>query len=203
LQALACGLSADILRHYPQSEQADLSWSHALNEKNQVLVASCRCGQTAIEASGKPIASVSCYCRSCQEAGRLLEALPGAPVLRDPDGGTRCLVFRKDRVRMAKGADRLQEHRLKSDSPTRRVVATCCNTPMFGDYTRGFWLALYRGRLPDGVAPLEMRVMTRERRAGTELPDDVPNCHGHSGRYMWRLLATWVAMGFRSPKIGF
>ena len=45
---------------------------------------------------------------------------------------------------------------------------------MLGDFTKGFWLSIYRDRLPDGVAPLEMRVMTRERRADTELPNDVP-----------------------------
>jgi hypothetical protein len=58
---------------------------------------------------------------------------------------------------------------------------------------------MYRKRFPPGAPPLEMRVMTKERRAGVELPDDVPNYRGHSGRFMLKLIAAWIAMGFRGP----
>ena len=47
----------------------------------------------------------------------------------------------------------------------------------------------------------EMRVMTRERRAGVELADDVPNYSGHSGKFMLKLVAAWIAMGLRRPEI--
>ena len=40
--------------------------------------------------------------------------------------------------------------------------------------------------------------MTRDRRDGVELPSDVPNYATHSGKFMWRLLAAWIAMGFRA-----
>jgi len=42
-----------------------------------------------------------------------------------------------------------------------------------------------------------MRVMTKERRAGVELPDDVPNHRGQSGKFMLKLIVAWIAMGFR------
>jgi hypothetical protein len=44
----------------------------------------------------------------------------------------------------AEGFPRVEEHRLKPDSPTRRVVATCCNSAMFLDVTKGHWLSMYR-----------------------------------------------------------
>jgi hypothetical protein len=41
----------------------------------------------------------------------------------------------------------------------------------------------------------EMRVMTQDRRDGVELADDLPNYDGHSGKFMLRLIAAWIAMG--------
>ena len=75
------------------------------------------------------------------------------------------------------------------------------NSPMFLDVTVGHWLTMYRNRFPDGAPPLEMRLMTKERRAGIELADDVPNYSGRSGKFMLKLLAAWMAMGFRRPEI--
>jgi hypothetical protein len=74
------------------------------------------------------------------------------------------------------GHQYLEEHRLKPDSPTRRVIAKCCNSAMFLDFTRGHWLSMFRNRFSTGAPPLEMRVMTKERRVGVELADDLPNC---------------------------
>ena len=165
------------------------------------LTASCRCGQVAFEITGKPFMSVVCHCESCQEAGGQFEQLPAAEAVLDAYGGTGFALARKDRVRCLKGSEKLQEHRLKPDSPTRRVLATCCNSPMFLEFKKGHWLSMYRDRLPDGAAPLEMRVMTRDKREGVELPGDIPNYSTHSGKFMWRLLSAWAAMGFRSPKV--
>jgi hypothetical protein len=99
------------------------------------------------------------------------------------------------------GQEYLEEYRLKPDSPTRRVIATCCNSAMFLDFTKGHWLTMYRNRFPTGAPPLEMRVMTHDRRDGVELADDLPNYDGHSGKFMLRLIAAWIAMGLRRPEI--
>lgn len=172
-----------------------------MSKEHQTLTAACRCGAVTLETAGQPIVSANCYCHSCQEAGSRLEQMPAAPSVLDADGGTAFVLFRKDRVRFTRGADKLREHRIKPDSPTRRVVAACCGSPMFLEFKNGHWLSIYRDRLPEGAAPLEMRVMTKNRREGVELADDVPNYAIHSGKFMWRLLAAWVAMGFRVPKI--
>ena len=140
----------------------------------------CRCGKVTLEAVGRPILTASCYCASCQEAGRRFGQL------LNPDGGTDCVLFRKDRVRCVTGQEHLEEHRLKPGSPTRRVLATCCNSAMFADFTKGHWLTMYRNRFAAGAPPVEMRVMTRDRRAGVVLADDVPSAAGYPARFMVR-----------------
>ena len=170
------------------------------NQQKQ-LSAICRCGKVELRAVGRPILAASCYCASCQQAGRRFEQLASAPPILNPDGGTDYILYRKDRVHCVTGQQYLEEHRLKPDSPTRRVVATCCNSAMFLDFTRGHWLSMFRNRFATGAPPLEMRVMTKERRAGVELAHDLPNYSGHSGKFMLKLIAAWIAMGFRRPEI--
>lgn len=151
--------------------------------------------------AGAPIARVACYCASCQEAGRRLEQLPEAGPLLDADGGTDFVLYRKDRVACAQGGERLEAHRLKPQSPTRRMVAACCSTAMFLDFTKGHWLTIYRARIVEPPPPLEARIMTADRREGVVLPDDTPNHAAYSGKLMRKLLTAWFAMGFRTPRV--
>jgi hypothetical protein len=166
------------------------------------LSAMCQCGKVKFEAVGAPISSTACYCTSCQEAGRQFEQLANAPAVRDDNGGTPMILYRKDRVQCVAGSEYLREHRLKPESPTRRVVATCCNSAMFADFTKGHWLSMFRNRFAADAPPLEMRIMTKERRAGVELGDDLPNYGGLPGKLMLKMIAAWMAMGFRRPEIG-
>lgn len=62
-------------------------------------------------------------------------------------------------------------------------------------------MAVYRGRAPADALPPMMRMMTAERPEGTELPDDMANYPGRSGKFMLKLLGAWLAMGFRRPKV--
>ena len=165
------------------------------------LAATCQCGKVRLEAVGPPILTCSCYCTSCQEAGRRLEQLASAPPLLDPDSGTSLILYRKDRVQCVVGQEHLEAHRLKPASPTRRVVATCCNSAMFLDFTKGHWLSMYRSRFATDAPPLELRLMTKERRVGVELADDLPNYGGRSGKLLLKLIAAWIAMGLRRPEI--
>jgi hypothetical protein len=169
--------------------------------QQQQLSATCRCGQVKFETAGSPILTGTCYCTSCQQAGRQFEELPAAPPLLDPDGGTSMILYRKDRVQCVTGQQYLEEYRLKPGSATRRVVATCCNSAMFLDFTKGHWLSMFRNRFATGAPPLEMRVMTAERRAGVVLTEDLPNYPHHSGKFMLKLIGSWIAMGFRRPEI--
>lgn len=73
---------------------------------------------------------------------------------------------------------------------------------MFLEFTGGHWLSIYRDRLGADAPPVELRTMTRDRRAGVVFEDAVPSYETHSARFMWRLFAAWAAMGFRAPKLG-
>ena len=168
-----------------------------------MLVASCNCGRVVLEAGGAPIISAVCYCQSCQRGGRLLQDLSGAPPVLGADGGTEYVLYRKDRVRLVQGAELLAEQRLVPESPTRRVRATCCQSAMFLDMTKGHWLSIYRSRFRETAPPIEMRVMTKDRPAGGELAADVPSYAALSGKFMWRLLGARVAMGLRAAKIDY
>jgi hypothetical protein len=168
---------------------------------NDRISAPCRCGKVELRIVGAPILRGICYCASCQEAGRRHQAVRGADSVLAEDRGTDYVLYRKDRVRCVQGGDLLEERRLKPGSPTRRMYARCCNTAMFADFTRGHWLSVYRGRLPNDMAPATMRMMTAERPEGVTLPDDMANYPGHSGKFMLKLLGAWMAMGFRRPAI--
>ena len=169
---------------------------------NKATELSCACGQVRLEVEGTPIVTVECCCNSCRAAGARFQALPSAPSILSPNGCTRFVLYRKDRVRFVQGSANLKEFRLKPESKTRRVVATCCNTPVFAEFQNGHWLSLYGCLWPAGTLPaLEMRTMTMDLPAGTALPDDVPNARRQSVSFFVKLLSAWIAMGFRSPKI--
>ena len=168
---------------------------------NEPTSAPCRCGKVKLRIVGAPIVRGICYCASCQEAGRRHQAESGVDSVLGEDGGTDYVLYRKDRVRCVQGGDLLEERRLKSSSPTRRMFARCCNTAMFVDFTKGHWLTVYRGRLPGDMLPPTMRMMTADRPAGVVLPDDIANHRRFSAKFMLKLLGAWMAMGFRRPAV--
>lgn len=163
---------------------------------------SCTCGQVHLRVDGPPIVNVECCCNSCRAAGVRLQGLPSAPPTLGPNGETRFVLYRKDRIHFVQGSANLKEFRLSPESKTRRVVASCCNTPVFLEFESGHWLSLYGCLWLAGTLPaLEMRTMTIDLPAGTALPDDVPNAARQNVWFFVKLLSAWIAMGFRSPKI--
>lgn len=162
----------------------------------------CACGQLGLEVEGAPIASVECCCDSCREAGARLARLPGARPVLGPHGATRFVLQRKDRIRFLSGTQHLKQFRLAPGAGTRRVVATCCNTPVFLEFKGGHWLSLYGGLWRDGAPPpLEMRTMTGDLDDASALPDDVPNLKRQSLAFYAKLMKAWIAMRFRAPQI--
>jgi hypothetical protein len=127
--------------------------------------------------------------------------MPSADTVLAEDGGTDYVLYRKDRIRCVQGGDLFEERRLKPGSPTRRMYTRCCNTAMFLDFTKGHWVTVYRDRLAKDISPPTMRMMTAERPEGVILPGDMANYPGRSGKFMLKLLRSWMAMGFRRPAI--
>lgn len=163
---------------------------------------SCSCGKVRLELSGDPIINAECCCTSCRTAGDRFETLPGAPAFRTPLKTTPYVLVRKDRVRFVSGMEQLAEYRLKPDAHTRRVVATCCNSPVFTEFQAGHWLSLYASLWPAGTAPkMDLRTMVADYPEPAALPADIPNMKGQSGKFFARLLGAWVGMGLRVPKI--
>lgn len=161
----------------------------------------CTCGQVALKATGAPILTAACYCESCRVAGRRFEEAPSAPSVFNADGGVDYSLFRKDRVAVVQGASRLRAHQLTEASPTRRVVAACCNAPMFLDFTSGHWLSLYRDRMPKDAPPVEIAVMTGDLPADHRCPVGIATYSARPPRFMLKLLASFAAMGFRRGKV--
>lgn len=161
------------------------------------LTARCSCGGVELVAVGDPIVSTVCYCQSCQEGSRLIEALPNGRPVCGPDGGTAYLLYRKDRVEYQEGSLPLRGHKLSDHSATTRFVAACCDSPMYLDFEKGHWLSVYRTALRGDLPPLEMRVQTRSKPAGVDLPDDVPGHPGYPPKFMVKLVAARIAMLFR------
>lgn len=169
---------------------------------NRQMTVACHCRQVVLQVSGPPIATVECLCSSCRKAGAILATLPGAPQIPDEKGATRFVMYRKDRMSFVNGMDRLKAFRLSSGAGTRRVIATCCNAPVFLEMKGGHWLSLYANLWPaDDMPKLEMRTMTGDLDDSENLPGDVPNLQRHSLSFYGRLFGAWVKMGFRNPDI--
>jgi len=159
---------------------------------------SCLCGQVALEAVGAPIASVVCYCDDCQEGARQLRSLPNAVPIEEPTGGTGYLAYRKDRVRPVKGAALLRPLKIRKDSATNRVIATCCNTPMLLNFDDGkHWVDLYRSRCHAHVPPVQMRICTKFKSEGRTIPTDAPQYPRHPVSLLMKLVLAKAAMVLR------
>jgi hypothetical protein len=155
----------------------------------------CVCGRVAVEAIGAPIASVICYCDDCQEGARQIRSLPNGVCIEDPDGGTAYLVYRKDRITYPKGASLLRLHKIRENSATNRVIATCCNSAMFVSFDDGrHWVDLYRSRCEGDVLPVQMRVCTKFKPDGRTIPIDVPQYSRYSMSFLVKLVLAKAAM---------
>lgn len=162
----------------------------------------CHCGKAGIEVIGEPFLVTECLCNSCRSSAMRLGSLPDAKDMLTPLGATATAMYRKDRVRFIEGFDLLAEFRLTERSGTRRVVATCCNTPMFMELGGAHWLDVYLHLWPADSRPKpQMRTMVGDLVDTSGLPDDMPNLKKQSLSFYARLLGAWVGMGFRNPDI--
>lgn len=159
------------------------------------VTVNCVCGQVAVEAIGAPIAGVICYCDDCQEGARQIRSLPNAVSIEDPDGGTAYLVYRKDRVTHLKGTSLLRHHKIRENSTTNRVIATCCNSAMFLSFDDGkHWVDLYRSRCEGDVLPVQMRICTKFKPDGRTIPTDVPQHSRYPMSFLVKLVLAKAAM---------
>ena len=163
---------------------------------------SCQCGKVRLEVRDRPIMVAECYCKSCREAKGRMEALPGAPAVVGAHGSTHFVMYRKDRVRITMGQEWLRNFRLGPDAHTRRVIASCCNTPVLLEFKGGHWVSMY-GNLWHGLAlpAAALRTQTADAPAGAIGDDAVPRGGWETTKFYGKLLGAWVAMGFKAPPV--
>lgn len=163
---------------------------------------SCTCGSVRLHLEQHPIVVVECCCVSCRNAAELLQNLPGAPNITEPNGTTHFVLYRKDRIHFGVGYELMAEHKLEAEASTRRAVSTCCHTPMFMEFNEGHWLSLYGGLWPARSRPaIQVRTMASAALSPSNLSTDVPNPKTHTISFYLRLLMAWVAMGFKVPEL--
>ncbi|WP_088307878.1 DUF6151 family protein [Novosphingobium sp. B 225] len=154
-----------------------------------VHVLRCACGAVECRASGDPIGTAVCYCDDCQAAAHSLAERPGAAPAADEDGGTALTLFHRKRFTCTRGADRLEQVKLRSDSATFRMIATCCDSMMYLGFERGpFWVSTLCNRFIGPVPPVEFRHMTRYRTSSFAYPDQAPRSKGFAPRFVGRTI---------------
>lgn len=118
--------------------------------------------------------------------------------LQDADGGTAYVLYRSDRVRYIKGAERLQSYKIKEKSATNRLVASCCNAAMVTRFDDSrHWTPVYRARFQGDAPPLQWRICTKFKAEGVEVPNDVPSSRMYPFWFIVRLTAANIAMLLR------
>ena len=148
---------------------------------DHILISTCQCGKVQCQGVGRPIVSSVCYCDDCQAGAAMLEALD---------------TYRDDRFDCVKGTNLLRAYQNSPDAPTRRMVASCCNTAMFLKYAKGHWTSSYAKRFQGDVPPIEMRTQMQFRNSSLPLPDDAPSYRTFGFRLFWRLFTSRIAMIF-------
>jgi len=154
----------------------------------------CACGQVEFRFVGKPILTTVCHCDDCQRASAELEKLPHAPKTLDVAGGTAYVMYRRDRIVCAKGHPLLQDRRTEGEPFTKRVIASCCHSPLYLDFEKGHWLSVFRDRFGDQAPRVQMRTQTRYVPAEVEIPNDAPHFRTYSLGFMARLIGSKIAM---------
>ena len=163
----------------------------------QRATATCSCGNVSIALNGPPIYCAACHCDDCQTAAQNLDELPTPEPTMDAYGGTHYVLYRKDRYVISFGSELLRPHKLRESSPTSRMVASCCNTPMFLAFNNAqHWISMYRFRIKEQTPRLQSRVATRFSKHPETLPNDVPSYRTFPIKMVVRLLLSKVQMTF-------
>ena len=155
----------------------------------------CSCRKTAVDLQGPSIFRAACHCDDCQAAAEQLQRDCGVSQVTDNYLGTHYILHRNDRYKIASGSDTLEAHKLRADSPTQRMVAGCCSSPMFMSFSNAqHWIAAYHNRVIGDSPPISSRIMTRFLPDGVDLPKNPPSYKSIPLRMGARLLWSRILM---------
>jgi hypothetical protein len=98
-------------------------------------------------------------------------------------------LIRANRFSVTAGADKLTAHKLRPNSNTSRMVASCCNSALYLAFDKGpHWVSTVSNRSVGEVPRPRYRVMTRYRTSPLPFPDSVPTAK----RFSWPFLGTMI-----------
>lgn len=119
--------------------------------------------------------------------------------MREHDGGTAYVLYRKDRVVYTKGSELLKDCRLDQSPNTDRVVASCCNSAVLMRFDDArHWIPTYRARFGPNAPPIQMRICTSLAERPDAIPDDVPSHRSYPPAFIIKLLSSRISMLFGS-----
>ena len=116
------------------------------------------------------------------------------------DGDTELMLFARKRIACTKGAELLEPFRSSDTSKTRRMVASCCATPMYMAFDdKRPWVSVYRATFGVKAPPVTMRICTRFSKAPLAPRAGVLSHPGYPPQMMLRLLSAGIATLFTRP----
>lgn len=125
-----------------ETKPSSSSCSSSYNSSATIL--SCECQKVQIATAFLPIDRVECCCCDCRLAVRWCHETLGGPAARRPDIVD--LLYFPNALRILQPDDDIEQggvdsvlallrvYMIQKGYNTRRVVATCCGTPMLGDH---------------------------------------------------------------------
>lgn len=158
-------------------------------------LAQCGCGKTALEIIGNPIYCTICHCDDCQAAAEELGEAPLGEPIMDAFRGTAYVLHRKDRYAIIRGKDHLQPFKLRKDSPTTRMIAGCCNAPLFLSFDNSqHWISIYLARFGTHAPSADSRIATKFIDETIGLPEHPPTYKTFPLKMMAVILKSRVLM---------
>jgi hypothetical protein len=169
-----------------------------METSTQTFHAYCACGRTEHEALGAPVVALACYCDDCQAAAGQIDAMPEGKSGLGADGGTISVLFRKDRVRCVRGQELLVGHKLRADSDTTRMIASCCNSNVLTRFDNWLPIVALRTFAREGtsIAP-QISIYTKFAPELDKIVHAAPRHAKMPPSLGMKVLANAVQLGFR------
>ena len=92
----------------------------------------------------------------------------------------------------------MRHHKIRENSPTNRVIATCCNSALYVNFDDGkHWVDVYHARCRGVFPAVQIRVCTKFVPEGCNVPTDVPSYSRYPMTLLVKLVVAKAAMWLR------
>ncbi|OQS05779.1 hypothetical protein THRCLA_02136 [Thraustotheca clavata] len=148
--AAAAGIAAFVVWQYKSINSPPIKASIA-----------CNCGKVQGQVDTPAGMHIVCYCDDCQDFANKVCQGKNSPL--DSCGGTDIIQMFPADITFTKGKDQLQIGKLKPETKTLRIFASCCNTPMYNTAKDAAFIGLLTSTIRDQVKlpPVQFRIMSK------------------------------------------